>query len=634
MRLVQAEADALAAKRGMLDLRSAVGKIQTEKDVCKDDTERLSAQRELLLNKCAASDESNRKLRAELRDNQRNQVEGSKLKEQQEVLLIRLSHADTSNKDLKGSLMEMDRQISKLSAQVTQEKEEAEAYKHLQRTSEMSRSRTADQLHESMSENAKLERKVLALEEDVALERREHERTKGVLAGTIHKAHSDKDALRDKLKSYKDRALRNEEALEAVSANLASKSVRSVEMESEAELLHCKLEKLLRENENLGDTVARLRRQEMEKEEGGERLQMEVADLRSKNADSIQREQISLLKNEQLKISLDSLTEKVKLQEEEAASTASANENDVAKLQASLDSYQTLVNEQKAMLDRLQRENTDMMSRITLTEHANGVALHDSYLETEKTKSAYQSQIAELSLYPERLKTAEARYHESEESRIALQEKLNESNATISSLNGKIDTLSESISGIREKYHVVTEDNIELSAKSQDHERKLLEADEHNKNLINMVTKKDDAIEAQQLRVEELLRDNTELSQQLETTLSSCRRQVETLKEKGALKERSASSRIEELEAQLGRVSSTTSQLKAMKDEAERRSQLRINEMRERLEQANNTTRSMQNYVNFLKQSYSSVFGDSTLEIPGRISPTFKRSKSPLLDYS
>ena len=65
---------------------------------------------------------------------------------------------------------------------------------------------------------------------------------------------------------------------------------------------------------------------------------------------------------------------------------ASANENDVAKLQASLDSYQTLVNEQKAMLDRLQRENTDMMSRITLTEHANGVALHDSYLETEKVK--------------------------------------------------------------------------------------------------------------------------------------------------------------------------------------------------------------------------------------------------------
>lgn len=63
---------------------------------------------------------------------------------------------------------------------------------------------------------------------------------------------------------------------------------------------------------------------------------------------------------------------------------ASANEEEVLKLQASLDSYQSLVNEQKTMLDRLQRENADMAARITLTEHANGVALHDSYLETEK----------------------------------------------------------------------------------------------------------------------------------------------------------------------------------------------------------------------------------------------------------
>lgn len=62
------------------------------------------------------------------------------------------------------------------------------------------------------------------------------------------------------IRTYKERALRNEEALEAVSANLASKSVKSVELESEADLLHCKLEKLLRDNENLGDTVARLRR--------------------------------------------------------------------------------------------------------------------------------------------------------------------------------------------------------------------------------------------------------------------------------------------------------------------------------------------------------------------------------------
>lgn len=33
--------------------------------------------------------------------------------------------------------------------------------------------------------------------------------------------------------------------------------------------------------------------------------------------------------------------------------------------------------------------------------------------------------------------------------------------------------------------------------------------------------------------------------------------------------------------------------------------------MKDRLEQANNTTRTMQNYVSFLKSTYSSVFGNS-----------------------
>ena len=53
---------------------------------------------------------------------------------------------------------------------------------------------------ESMSENARLERRLIALEEDVVLEKREHERTKGALAGTIQKSHADKDALREKLR--------------------------------------------------------------------------------------------------------------------------------------------------------------------------------------------------------------------------------------------------------------------------------------------------------------------------------------------------------------------------------------------------------------------------------------------------
>lgn len=117
----------------------------------------------------------------------------------------------------------MDKQISQLSLQVAAEKEEAEAYKHLQKTSEMSRSRTEEQLHETVGRNTKLERKISAVESDLELEKREHNHTKGIFSGYKDKSHTEKEALRDKVRSYRDRALRSEEALEAVSTQLEAK---------------------------------------------------------------------------------------------------------------------------------------------------------------------------------------------------------------------------------------------------------------------------------------------------------------------------------------------------------------------------------------------------------------------------
>ena len=41
----------------------------------------------------------------------------------------------------------------------------------------------------------------------------------------------------------------------------------------------------------------------------------------------------------------------------------------------------------------------------------------------------------------------------------------------------------------------------------------------------------------------------------------------------------------------------------------ERRHQSKLQDARDRLEQAESTNRSMRNYVNFLKKSYTNVFG-------------------------
>ncbi|XP_042371385.1 outer dense fiber protein 2-like, partial [Plectropomus leopardus] len=90
-----------------------------------------------------------------------------------------------------------------------------------------------------------------------------------------------------------------------------------------------------------------------------------------------------------------------------------------------------------------------------------------------------------------------------------------------------------------------------------------------------------------------------------------------------ATKERSTQSKILDLETQLSRTTSEINQLRRSKEEVERRYQSRLQDMKDRLEQSDSTNRSLQNYVQFLKASYTNVFGDlapgSSLRAPSPI---------------
>ncbi|KAL5249957.1 hypothetical protein ACHWQZ_G015886 [Mnemiopsis leidyi] len=646
-RLVQAEADSMTAKRELSLLHSNIRQIRAEKDICQEDTDNLARQREDLLVKCAEAEDKNKQLRSELRENQLRLQDTGRLKEQHEKVLERLTQSDAANSDLRRSLLEMDKQISQLSRQVAAEKEEAEAYKHLQKTSEMSRSRTEEQLQASMGENTRLERKLTAVEGDIALEKKEHAHLKGLFAGYKEKAHLEKEALREKVRSYRDRALRSEEALESVSSQLETKKTKIKEMEGKEEALLKRIDDLSADQLEMSEAIDTLKRKLYLAEEKTAEFEDDLKTEKSKS--KIKKEQADreverlTAKCKQLKVSVDSLNNKIQEKEEELQVAATSNDAEAERLAKDAEFLRERLREAEELLSRYKTDNMMLHQRVEMAERDRGAMEHGNFLELEKVRVEYQDKLNELSQYPEKLSSAEARYQHAEAQTEALQMQLAQKNQTVEELQKKIDTFQSQIGKLKEKIHAVNEDNIELSNKAQSHERKVLEADLHSKNLMDLVSKKDEAVESHQLRIEELMRENAELSLQLETTLGDCRRQLEATKEKSLLKERSSNTRIEELEAQLGRASNTQTQLKRLKDEAEKRSQQRINEMRERLEQANNTTRSMQNYVNFLKQSYSSVFGDTTLDpaspYAGRLSPTFKRTSSPIkspnfnLDY-
>ena len=76
--------------------------------------------------------------------------------------------------------------------------------------------------------------------------------------------------------------------------------------------------------------------------------------------------------------------------------------------------------------------------------------------------------------------------------------------------------------------------------------------------------------------------------------------------------EQANTSRISDLEAQLGRANNLATQFRKSKDDLERRYHARVHDLQDRLEQANSTKRSLENYITFLKSSYTTVFNDSS----------------------
>ena len=57
--------------------------------------------------------------------------------------------------------------------------------------------------------------------------------------------------------------------------------------------------------------------------------------------------------------------------------------------------------------------------------------------------------------------------------------------------------------------------------------------------------------------------------------------------------------------------------------QCERRYNSRLYDLKDRLDQSQSTNRSMQNYVSFLKTSYSNVFGDAGVPSMNQMRSTF-----------
>lgn len=582
-KLVEVEMDGKAAGEQLVKLRDTVRKLKEDKRMSAADTTLLTRQREMLLQKLDEFERTNKGLRRLLREHQESEEDHDHLRKQQEVLLKRLTQSDTTNERLQLEVVERDRQIETLLTQVEADKDQAVAFEELKKTMETTRAHLQNQLRTKEMDSNRLSVQIRSLEEQCEQGRLELEHMQGLLTAQREKSAREKDALKKAARLQKDRVSEREKDLEVLQEKLADRDMELSETKRAEQSL--KEEKGDSELE-IKTLKSRLKELHEMVESTAQEAQSNSSALAAKLSNRTQEVSALRLENEQLKADIAALEERLHEEEQKATSK----------------------------IDRYRREAEENKNRLYEFEADSQRKQQENALENEKVKMKLQQRLQELEPLADLLKSTDARLQESQDRMLAYERRSGDHTKLISELTQKVEMQTDHLEHFREKLRMAQDEAKSMQAQNELLERKLSEADQQNRELIGVISKKEESLYQTQQRHEDLRAENIRLGQQLESSVVDARRQVDSQKEKALVKERAAQARITDLEAQLSRATASAAQMKKSKDEAERRYNSKLYDMRDRLDQANSTTRSMQSYVSFLKTSYANVFDD--LESP------------------
>ncbi|XP_020495707.2 outer dense fiber protein 2 isoform X3 [Labrus bergylta] len=609
-KLMEAEVDGTAAAKQVSELRESVSKLcrgsGDQKKLSGSESSVLARQKDLLLQKLETFEATNRTLRHLLREQHGSQMETVRLSEQKEALLKTLADTEAEHAHLVVKLQEKDRELNQLCKLLDSEKENAKSTSELSKSLESTRAHLQGQLRSKEAENNRLSVQIKNLERAANQQKAELERLKEQLERMKQQASSDREALKRATRAQKQRAERSEGTAGQLSVQLLN------------------LEQQVTEALNAAESWQSRHAQEVREKS---KLEIEVSLMKSRVAELTEQlqssEEKSRVEREALLDHLHALTTEgsaAKLEKQTLKATASTVEEKLAlsqselqQVKASIQQYESLVDSYKIQVGNTRAEADEYRARLAQAEQEAQAVRAELEKEVEEVRRQLLGRLTELEPLPEALRRSKVQLQEAQERERSQERRSKELSTTLTDLRMKVETQSSQMELLRQKNKLLMEENRQLQHRVDSLERKLEEAGSQNSNLLAVVTKREDTIHSNQLRLEDKSRECSLLSRKLEEALEDARQQMSVTRERAATKERSTQSKILDLETQLSRTTSEINQLQRSKEEVERRYQSRLQDVKDRLEQSDSTNRSLQNYVQFLKASYANVFGDVAL---------------------
>ncbi|XP_064416184.1 protein BCAP isoform X3 [Latimeria chalumnae] len=468
-----------------------------------------------------------------------------------EDLLQKLTEIEVENVNMRREILEKEIRVQELEDLMQKEKDNAYTAVQLSKSVDATRAHLQGQLRSKEAENNRMVVQIQSLERSVNEQKLEIKHLKYQVSAAKEKNDQDKEALKKATRAQKQRADHFEDAVEKLHSEIKTKELKLSEQISSANAWKCHHDKAIEEKGALEAQIEILRKQVTSL---GEELEKAKDSATNVNKDILEKlhavnsENASIgLENARLKASISALEEK-----------AMSSEAELEELKLKAQQQKELIDQYKTQVRDLHTEAEELKARFEKILKENKKVKGDKDIEVEK--------------------------------------------------GDKQNFLLESSVKLEQSF----EDNrSQLQMKYEALNRKLEEVTSQNRKLVEKLAKQEESLHHNELQFKERSKECSALTRQLEAALVDVRKKVTEVKEKAASRERALQSKILEVETELSRKEKELKQLQYNKTDVEKQLEVRLKDLKLSLEKSETQNQSIQNYVQFLKTSYATMFRES-----------------------
>ncbi|XP_008416010.1 outer dense fiber protein 2 [Poecilia reticulata] len=607
--LVEAEIDGVAVANQLTGLKETIDRLAKEKRLTKLHTTSLGWHQKLLLEKIAMFDQTNHSLRDLLRDWSVKEKQLLVWPKERDTLRKKLADTETENMRLAAKLSNKEKQVSKLAEHLDFEKDNFKTTEELSRILDSTHSHLVNQLEESEAEKVRLAAQIQKMQQSQERQMEQLRELQDELEILkMKKAEVDKQRKeeRESLSMITLHADRAQEAVRQLEKKLQEKEMElSLAVSASKDWCHRHsieaAEKRHREEEislvkqKLSDLNSRLRSVEEKNRAEREELRNQLQHLNAENAST-------MLENQTLRRELASTDDKLKGLQSEAR-----------ELKSSVKKSENLVEKYKQKVHQARLQSEEYCQKLETTQREAWEQRVSLEKEKDQVKRELLDRVQELEVLPEKLRRTEQQLREAQDDADKYERRNLEHHAVLSEVRHKVEHQGAQLETVQQRNLLLQEENNVLKEKIKNLERKLEDMNAENREMSQAVSMKEGGIRSLQQQLEEKTHECSVVSQQLQETLGNTQRQVDDSIQRLLAKEKASQSRSLELQNQLSRAKLELNQLQRSKEDMERRFHSQLQNLRERLDQSDSTNRSLQSYVQFLRNSYGNVYGDCLL---------------------